>query len=96
MLTAKPGDLVYYETMLHGLIPAKLQSFNGDEVVLVLTADRPTNGSGYRKGDTIHTNLLHCIPRSAVIKRGYSSHILPYALLDPQGREISTFPSPFK
>jgi hypothetical protein len=48
----KPGTLAYYDSFA-GLIPCKVQSTNGDDTVVKLTATR----GAYKRGEilTLHT-----------------------------------------
>ena len=75
MITLKPGDSCYYETVRDGLVPCKMVS----RVDLTVTLKVTRNGrTCYRAGEIIETTPRHAVPRAAVCRRKYATYILPY------------------
>lgn len=77
MITLRPGDSCYFETVRDGLVPCKMVSRVDRTVTLKVTRNGRTC---YKAGEIIETTPRHAIPRAAVWRRRYKTLILPYTV----------------
>ena len=72
-ISGRAGDLAFLDTF-SGMVPCKVESIKGTEIIVRLTATR----GAYRKGMFERSSSRWVIPRPAVYQRSYKQYILPY------------------
>jgi hypothetical protein len=76
----RPGTLAYFDG-IHGIVPVKVLQVNDSDITCLVTAKR----HGYPKGYEGVFRLSGIVPRKALRKLKYGSHISPYKWIRSNG-----------